>query len=267
MFNNKVVIITGSTQGIGLKTAELLAQRGALLIINSRRPEKVQTALAYLKQYTQHVAGLAGDVSDIAFCEELREFAVQQFGRIDILINNAGIAAGGVMMESRAEAFKKVIDINLLGCVYPTLACLPELCKQQGAVLFIGSVAGIAGLPSYSAYAASKRALSSLAESLRSELLDAGVFVGIHYPGFTENESDKTIMNARGEFEVLKKREGVKAMSREQTALNIIKQLEHKKFRMFSSVSAWAVYTSYRLFPNLFVWLLGRYRKKIMSMQ
>jgi short-subunit dehydrogenase len=102
---------------------------------------------------------------------------------------------------------------------------------------------------------------------MRSELLDAGVFVGIHYPGFTENESDKTIMNARGEFEVLKKREGVKAMSREQTALNIIKQLEHKKFRMFSSASAWAVYTAYRLFPNLFVWLLGRYRKKIMSMQ
>lgn len=267
MFKDKVIIITGSTQGIGLKTAELLAQRGARIIINSRRPEKVLYAIDHLKQYTQHVAGLAGDVSDMAFCEKLKEFAVQQFGGIDILINNAGIAAGGIMMESRAEAFKTVIDINLLGCVYPTIACLPELCKRQGSVLFIGSVAGIAGLPSYAAYAASKRALSSLAESLRSELIDAGVFVGIHYPGFTENENDKTIMNAHGEFEVLKKREGVKAMSREQTALKIIKQLQRKKFRMFSSSSAWAVYTLYRLFPGLFVKLIGRFRKKIMAMQ
>lgn len=267
MFENKVIIITGSAQGIGFKTAELLAAKGACLIINARRAAKVTAAVEQLKKITPHVAGLPGDISNEEFCHQLVDFTLKQFGKIDVLINNAAVAAGGLLKESHGEAFKKVIDINIMGSLYPTLACLTEICKSKGAILFIGSVAGIAGLPSYAAYSASKRALVGLAESLRTELIDEGVFVGIHFPGFTENEEDKTIVNAKGEEEQLKKRQGVKAQSRTRTASKIIQQLERKKFSMYSSASAYAIYTFYRLFPRIFLFLLGSFRKKIIAMQ
>lgn len=267
MFSNKVIIITGSTQGIGLKTAELLARRGAYLVINSRSTHKVEASLSYLKTYTPHVVGIAGDVSNYEFCIELRKLAIVTFGRIDILINNAGVASSGLMKDIEPNALEKVVNINLLGSLYPTLACRDELRQQKGSLLFISSVAGIIGLPNYSAYSATKRALVSLAESLRSELTDDGVFVGVNYPGFTENEDQKTIINAKGEEMLLLKRKGIKAISRERTAEKIIEQLQKRKFRMYSSVSAKAIQLMYRICPQLTLNILRHYRMKISSMQ
>lgn len=267
MFSNKVIIITGSTQGIGLKTAEMLIHRGARLVINSRSPKKVETTLCYLKELTPDVVGLAGDVSNYEFCLELKKLALDSFGRIDILINNGGVASSGLVKDIVPNAFEKVVNINLLGSIYPTLACISEIRQQKGSVLFISSVAGIIGLPNYSAYSATKRAVVSLAESLRSELTDDGVFVGVNYPGFTENEDQKTIINAKGEEILLQKRKGIKAISRERTAEKIIEQLQKRKFRMYSSVSAKAIQLMYRIFPQLTLNILRQYRMKISSMQ
>jgi short-subunit dehydrogenase len=267
MFSNKVIIITGSTQGIGLKTAELLARRGACLVINSRSPHKVEAALNYLKTYTPQIVGIAGDVSNYEFCLELRKLAVGTFGRIDILINNAGVASSGLLKDIVPIAFEKVVNINFLGSLYPTLACIDELRQQKGSVLFISSVAGIVGLPNYSAYSASKRAIVSLAESIRSELTDDGVFVGVNYPGFTENEDQKTTINSKGEEVLLQKRRGIKALSRERTAERIIEQLQKRKFRMYSSVSGKAIQLIYRIFPQLTLNILRYNRKTISSMQ
>ena len=105
MFQDKVVVITGSTQGIGLKTAELLGKRGAKLVINSRSPQKVDKAVSFLKQFTSEVIGISGDVSDARFCDELKETTVQKFGKIDILINNAGVASSGLVSELHSAAF------------------------------------------------------------------------------------------------------------------------------------------------------------------
>lgn len=267
MFTNKVIIITGSTQGIGLSTAEMLIRKGARLVINSRSPQKVETALRYLKELSPDVIGLAGDVSNYEFCTALSDFAIEKFGRIDMLINNAGVASSGLIKDTVPHAFEKVVQINLLGSVYPTIACINEIRKQKGSVLFIASVAGIVGLPNYSAYAATKRAVVSLAESLRSELTDDGVFVGINYPGFTKNEDQKTIINANGEEVLLQKRSGVKAINREKTAGKIIEQLHKRKFRMYSSFSAKAVQIMYRIFPRLTLNILRHFRKKIIAMQ
>jgi 3-oxoacyl-[acyl-carrier protein] reductase len=266
MFSNKVVIITGSTQGIGLTTAELLARKGARLVINSRSPEKVETALRSIKTLTPHVVGLAGDVSNYNFCMELAQLAIATYGRIDILINNAGVASSGQVKDSVPTAFEKVVSINLMGSIYPTMACMTEIQKQKGSILFVASVAGIVGLPSYSAYAATKRAIVSLAESLRIELTDDNVFVGVNYPGFTENDERKTIVKANGEETLLEKRNNVKAVSRERTAGKIIEQLERRKFRMYSSLSAKSVQWMYRLFPQLTLRILKYNRAKINAM-
>lgn len=267
MFRNKVIIITGSTQGIGLTVAAMLLREGACVVINSRSPQKVEAALGQLRAHSGQVIGFAADVSKYESCQALRDYALSHFGHIDILINNAGVAASGLMKDALPHAFEQVVDINLLGSIYPTMACLEDICQQKGAILFISSVAGIIGLPHYSAYAATKRALVSLAESLRSELADDGVFVGVNYPGFTENDPQKTIINAKGEEILLKKRAGVKALSRETTAAKILEQLEKRKFSMYSSFAARAIHWIYRLFPRLSLNILRHYRHKISAMQ
>ena len=104
-------------------------------------------------------------------------------------------------------------------------------------------------------------------ESLKSELIDYGVFVGINYPGFTENEEHKTIINSEGVEVRLSKRPGINALTREQTAGKIIEQLQKKKFRMYSSISAKIIQIIYNLLPNLTLRIVIYLRKKIISMQ
>jgi NAD(P)-dependent dehydrogenase (short-subunit alcohol dehydrogenase family) len=267
MFHEKVIIITGSTGGIGLKTAEILSKRGACLVINSRSQEKVDRAVEKLQAINPHVIGIAGDVSQYAFCLELRDRTIRQFGRIDFLINNAGVSAGGHMQDMVPEAFTCVININLLGSVFPTLACLDDIRRQKGGILFVSSVAGIVGLPNYAPYAASKRALVSVAESLKTELSGQGVFVGVNYPGFTENEAGKTTINAKGEKVLLQKRDGIHINSLDKTAYSIVDQLELRRFRAYSDMRAVFVQGMYRYLPQLTLWILRQQREKIMSMQ
>jgi NAD(P)-dependent dehydrogenase (short-subunit alcohol dehydrogenase family) len=264
MWENKVVIITGSTQGIGLKTAEILLQKGARVVINSRHMEKVQAAIEQLSQYKQNVVGISGDVSDFEFCVELRDFTLQHFQKIDVLINNAGLASSGLLGSSTPKGLNKVFDVNVMGSIFPALACLEDLKKSQGAVLFISSVAGIVGLPGHAAYSASKRTLVSLAESYKNEWFDFGIFVGVNYPGFTENDSNKIMVLGDGSEQILEKRTDVKTLSLSHTASNIIKQIELRKFRSYSSLSASLVQIIYRMFPKISLVFIQIKRKRIM---
>jgi NAD(P)-dependent dehydrogenase (short-subunit alcohol dehydrogenase family) len=265
MWKDKVVIITGSTQGIGFKTAEILLAKGARVVLNSRRPEKLIEALRDLSQYNTNVVGLAGDVSDYEFCLALKEFTLQHYHKIDVLINNAGLASSGQLGDSTPEGIRKVLDVNVLGSVLPTMACLEELRKSKGSVLFISSVAGVLGLPGHSAYSASKRAMVSYAESLKNELFDFNVFVGVNYPGFTENDPNKIIVKGDGSEHVLDKRTDVKLQSTTSTAMNLIRQLEKQKFRSYSSASAYFIQLIYRFFPALSLGILRFKRKRIMN--
>jgi len=263
----KVVVITGSTQGIGLRTAEILLARGAHVVINSRSESKVEEVTQRLKGKGFEVFGIAGDVSDIHFCRELCIEVVNAFGKIDYLINNAGVSAKGTIHSTSPEVYEMVYRINVLGSIYPTVALLPELKKTKGGVLFICSLAGIIGLPSYSAYSGSKRSIVSLAESFRIELVDEGVFVGVNYPGFTENDANKTTLNAEGIPVVIKKRTDVKVEALDSTVNRIIRQLEQRRFRDYSSNQGKIIQVIYRFFPGLALFVLRSQRKKIIEME
>jgi NAD(P)-dependent dehydrogenase (short-subunit alcohol dehydrogenase family) len=267
MFNNKVVVITGSTQGIGYRTAEKLAIQGAKIVVNSRSPKKVQDAISKLLLISPHITGMAGDVSDSEFCEQLKCHAIHHFGHVDILINNAGLAAKGDIGESSPQAFELIFSINVLGSLYPTLAFLPEIKQQKGSILFISSIAGIIGLPSYSAYSASKRAIVSLAESLKNELIDDQVFVGVNYPGFTENDPQKKIVNPHGLEINLNKRTEVAALPLDKTVNCILDQIRYKKFRAYSTPSGHVVQWLYQLSPAVSLFILKINRHKIRKMQ
>lgn len=267
MFKDKVIIITGSVQGIGKRTAELLAERGAKLVINSRTVEKVERTVAEFTSKGFDVLGVTGDVSDFDFCVKMKNQTLGKFGKIDYLINNAGLAAKGTVSETHSKVFEKMFAANVLGSLCPTMAFLPEIKKTKGGILFISSMAGIIGLPSYSAYSGTKRSIVSLAESIKNELIDDEVYIGVNYPGFTENDPKKEILTPSGESKIMVKREDVKVEPLDVTVNKIIRQIEKRKFRSYSSYKGRALQTMYRLFPTLSITVLKKNRRKIMDMQ
>lgn len=265
MFKDKVIVITGSTQGIGKRTSEILASQGAKVVINSRSPKKVEDVVDEFTRQGFNALGVCGDVSDYAFCEHMKNTIIDRFGRIDYLINNAGLAAKGTVQDSSPEVFQQIYNVNVFGSLYPTKAMLSEIRRSKGGILFISSLAGIVGLPSYSAYSGTKRAIVALAESLKNELTEEGVFVGVNYPGFTENDVQKKIVSITGEEQLLPKRTDVKVTPLDTTVMNIIHQIERRKFRSFS-LQGRMIQLIYRLSPRLSIYVLKRNRHKIMKM-
>ena len=228
-FKHKVIIITGSNQGIGRELAFQLGSYGAKIVINARNKEKLDLVLSHLKDKNIDAIALNGDISNPDFCQELITQTISHFGQLDVLINNAGMSAKASLEEGSLNVFKKVIDINLMGTVYASKFAIPHLKKSQGSLLFISSLAGIHGLPFFTSYSTSKMALTALADSLRLELNGQNVHVGTAYVGFTETAADKTFYNKKGELEVLKKRKNVKATPLPVTADKIIKQIKKRK--------------------------------------
>jgi len=230
-FENKVVIITGSSMGIGNQMAWQLAQQGAKVVLNGRNPDRLEKAGQALKEKGFTVLTIAGDVSNEEDCQQLIDQTIKAFGKIDVLINNAGVSTEGQVTELEGSVFKKIMEINYLGSVYPTQSALPHLKISKGSVIFISSVAGIRGLPNYSVYSSSKMALTALAEALRIELSEDGVHVGIAYVGFTENHPEKTIYDAQGQKIPQPKRDLIKPEPVEKVAARIINMIERKTFK------------------------------------
>jgi short-subunit dehydrogenase len=267
MFENKIIVITGSTQGIGFRTAEILVSKGAKIVINSRSVDKVENAVKKLLLISPDIIGIAGDVSDLEFCIKLKNETINKFGKIDLLINNAGLASKGEFNVTDTKVYDMIFKVNVFGSIYPSKVFLPEIIKQKGGILFISSIAGVVGLPSYSAYSASKRAIVSLAESFKNELINEQVFIGINYPGFTENDNKKIIIDANGKEVFLKKRTEVKVSPLDKTVNCIINQIIKKKFRAYSTFSGRFVQITYRFIPTIALFVLKINRNKILKMQ
>jgi short-subunit dehydrogenase len=265
-FKNKVVVITGSTQGIGKRTAEILAQNGAKIIINSRNQKNVEYVVEEFSQKGYEIHGSFGDISDFDYCLTLRNYAIERFGKIDFLINNAGVAVSGSLETTESSIFESASRINILGSIYPTKVFLDDLVKSKGGILFISSLAGIIGLPNYSIYSYNKRSIVSFAESMKNELYEKGVFVGVNYPGFTENDVKKKMIKPDGSEIILQKRINVKVDSLDKTVLSIIYQLKKRKFRSFSSTNGKLVYFLSRFSPKFSLYIIRLNRKKIMQM-
>lgn len=198
-FEGKVAIVTGSTKGIGKSLAEQLLLKGAKVVLNGRDETRLLETSAELKQKGYEVLAIPGDVSMLEDCKKMVEQTIQHYGRIDLLINNAGVNMRGRVEDIQPEALRMVMDINFMGALYMTRFALPVIESNQGGIVFISSAAGIHGLPQYAVYSASKMALTALAESLRAELYGTNTYVGIAYVGLTENEKGKTIYNEKGE--------------------------------------------------------------------
>lgn len=252
--------------GIGKATAKELGNKGARLVINGRTESRLLSAQQELAALGYEVLAVTADISTYEGAQTLIEEAVKRYGQIDILINNAGMSSRGYFEELAPQVLEQMMSINFLGCLYPTKAALSYLQKTEGSIVFISSVAGIRGLPETSIYCASKMALTSMAESLRVELSDANIHVGIVYVGITANDPGKKVINKDGSHLILQDREHRKTQTPQEVAKAITKLIEKRRFKKILSTLGKINAIANVLFPRLVDKILIRSKEKIRQM-
>lgn len=185
-FIGKVVIVTGAGSGIGAATAKRFLSEGASVALNGRRKEKL--AVTAIGIDPTRVLLHDGDVSDEAYIKQLVEATVAKFGRIDVLVNNAGVAAFGPILNSTTEQWRKVMSIDVDGVYFAIRAALPHLLKTGGSIVNVSSVSGLGGDWGGSIYNAGKGAVTNLTRALALELGSQGVRVNAVNPSLTSTE-------------------------------------------------------------------------------
>ncbi len=262
-FKDKVVLITGSTLGIGLRLASELAAMGAAVVLNGRNAHRLEKVASQIQGSGGRVHAVAGDVSEAACCQQLIDACIAAFGRIDILVNNAGMNMWGTVEDSDPLALRRVMDINFWGAAWTTRAALPYLRQSKGSVLFMSSIAAFHGLPLNAVYSASKRALASLAESLRIEHHGSGIHFGVAFIGLTETDQEKTVYDAQGNFIPRPVVEGGPRLQRMSVVTPAIRKMLRRRQnqRVFSGIGRVNFWVN-RIAPAVAHWvLLGNYKK------
>jgi NADP-dependent 3-hydroxy acid dehydrogenase YdfG len=190
----KVALVTGASSGIGEGTALALAKAGATVALSARRADRLAGLVGKIEAMGGKALALPGDMTIEAEAIAAVEDTVARLGRIDILINSAGVMqAGGIEGADLAE-YRRVVEINLFGTVYTCKAALPHMIAQgSGDIVTISSLAGRKGGPQTNAYSASKHAVNSMTDALRQEVGGKGIRVSILMPGATETEVAQNI--------------------------------------------------------------------------
>lgn len=184
---NKVVLITGASSGIGAATARALAAAGAKLMIGARRADRLEALAAEIRAAGGTVAWRRLDVTDRADCLAFAEAALTEFGRIDVMVNNAGIMPLSPMAALKVEEWDRMIDVNIRGVLYGIAAVLPVMTGQgAGQIVNVASIGGLYVVPTAAVYCASKYAVRAISDGLRQE--NDRIRVTCVYPGVVESE-------------------------------------------------------------------------------
>jgi len=198
----KVIVITGSSDGIGAEIARQLAKTQgaqAALVLAARNEERLQQVAAECAAHGAQTLVVKTDVSVEAQCRYLIGATAQKFGRIDVLINNAGRSAHALFEEVQDLGwYEELMRINLWSSIWCTHAALPYLKASKGSIVAVSSLTGLIGVPGRTAYGATKFAMAGFFEGLRAELKPAGVSVTIAYPGVVATQIRYRGFNAAG---------------------------------------------------------------------
>ncbi len=229
-FQNKVVVITGASSGIGKALAEEFAKRGANVVLGARQYVKLcEITNEIHEKYKIKALAVQADVTIEKDCEHLINQAIYTMGKVDILINNAGISMRALFKDLDLEVLKQVMDINFWGAVYCTKYALPEILKTGGSIVAVSSIAGYKGLPGRTGYSASKFAMNGFFESLRVENLKTGLHVMLACPGFTASNIRQVALNQSAKPQGESSMDEGKMMSAEQVSEIIINGIISRK--------------------------------------
>jgi short-subunit dehydrogenase len=256
-FSHKVVVITGGTDGIGRALVESLLEQGASVATCSRNHDKLYQLQIQYPQYPLHT--LTCDVSKPEECQRFIDSTLQTFGKIDILINNAGVSMRASFSDTDIRVMQTLMDTNFWGAVYCTKRALPSLLAEKGIIVGISSIAGYRGLPGRSGYSASKHALQGWLEALRTELLETGTHVMWVCPGFTSSNIRKTALNQSGEAQGESPLEENKLMTSQECAEHILEAIQRRKRTLVMTFDGKRAVWLNRLLPGLADKLVHRF--------
>jgi short-subunit dehydrogenase len=229
------IVITGASDGIGAEMARQLARQHGTrvaLVLAARTASTLQAVAAQCEALGAQCLVVPTDVSVQAQCQSMIASAAERFGRIDGLINNAGISAQALFAQVRAEDlgwYEQLMRINLWGSVWCTHAALPHLQKSQGRIVAVSSLAGLIGVPGRTAYSASKFAMTGFFEALRAELVGAGVSVTTAFPGVVLTNIRSHGLNAAGKAAGSSGLKEDKAMGVEECASLILRGMQQRQ--------------------------------------
>src|SRR4051812_35016367 len=212
MSNNikdKVTIITGASSGLGAATARYLAARGATVVLGARRSARIEALADELKRTGTQALAMTTDVTDREQVKALVDAAVQNFGRVDVMLNNAGLMQQSPLERLKVDEWDNMIDINVKGVLYGIAAALPHMQRQKaGHVISVSSVAGHKVTPSGTVYCATKHAVRVISEGLRQEVKAYKIRTTIISPGAVATELPSHITDERSAAGIRKFYEG-----------------------------------------------------------
>lgn len=226
---NKVVLITGASSGIGQALALAFGRDGDAVIICGRNADALQQTSQALTGAGIDNLALPADVSVESDVKRLIEQSIARYGRLDVLINNAGISMRSLLIDTDPAVIQKVMDINFMGTVYATRYALPYILQTKGSIVGISSIAGYRGLPVRSGYSASKFAMNGFLEAVRTEVLHSGVHVLTACPGFTASNIRYSALNGHGQASGETMRDEETMMSADECAQHILKAVKNRK--------------------------------------
>ena len=267
-WHNKVAIVTGGSSGLGRAIAEALADAGAKVVIAARHAESLEQAAAELSRSGRQVTPVAADVTRQEDVGRLVARTIDEFGRLDALVNNAGRSMRRAVLDATPEDFQQLMELNLIGLVRMTRAAAPHLLASRGHLVNISSLAGKSAARWIGAYPATKFAVSAYTQQLRLELGPQGLHVLLVCPGPIDRVEprDDNSRELRGEeapgvpASALKPGAGVrtKAIQPERLAAAILKACQRRKAELIVPRAARLLFALMQLSPRLADWIVRK---------
>lgn len=257
-FNGATVLVTGAGGGLGRAIAEHFAAAGAHIVALDKDVAAVASLQATLEARGRACLALACDVTDADACTSAVATAIERFGALDVLVNNAGMSHRSGFSDTDPAVIRRVMDVNFYGAVHCTKAALPHLLERRGLVIVISSVAGYTPLIARTGYAASKHALHGFFESLRTELGPQGVHVMIVCPSFIATQIDRNALGGDGRPVRHAQVTVGRPLTADAAAQQIVAGAARQRRLLLVGRTAWLAWWVSRLAPSLYEKLMAR---------
>ncbi|MEQ9230002.1 MAG: SDR family oxidoreductase [Cyclobacteriaceae bacterium] len=248
--NRPVAVITGGSSGIGRALVLKYAQEGYSVVFTGRNEERMKEVEERLEEMKATFSGFRLDAASLEDNRKLINETVELYGKIDVLICNAGISMRALFEDADLAVFEKVMDVNFRGTLFATKFALPHIIESKGSIIGISSINGWRGTPARTAYTASKYAMQGFYEALRTEVMKKGVHILVACPGFTGTNIRKQALGADGNPQAESPLNEGKLMHPEEVAEHVFRAMKRKKRDLILTAQGrWAVFLN-KWFPR-----------------